>query len=96
LLKQLALFRHIHLAICPLLEYGTVRPSMAAMMDDKVKYLLSLEAIRGRASIVYKAAQEGKLSNFDFHPEHMEDAAAYVAALIDVCANCSTHWPNLS
>jgi hypothetical protein len=55
-------------------------------MEDEVKYLFSLEAVRERANIVYDAAKEGRLSNFDFHPDRMQDATDYVVSIIEV--NC--------
>lgn len=53
-------------------------------MDDKVKYLLSLGAIRDRAKIVGEAARAGKLSNFDVHEERMDDVADFVTRIIKV------------
>jgi hypothetical protein len=53
-------------------------------MDDQVSYLLSLEAVRQQASIVFKAAQINKLTNFDFHPEKLEAATQFVADVIAV------------
>jgi hypothetical protein len=57
-------------------------------MDDKVKYLLSLSAVRERAKIVGEAAEAGKLSHFDVHEERLGEAADYVTSVIKVC--CST------
>ncbi|KAB2107579.1 hypothetical protein AG0111_0g3842 [Alternaria gaisen] len=51
-------------------------------MDDKVKYLLSLSAVRERAKIVGEAAEAGKLSHFDVHEERLGEAADYVTSVI--------------
>lgn len=53
-------------------------------MDDKVKYLLSLSAVRERAKIVGEAAEAGKLSHFDVHEERLGEAADYVTSVIKV------------
>jgi hypothetical protein len=54
-------------------------------MDSTVEYLLSLEAVRDRANIVYERAQRNDLNHFNFHPEAMDKTADYVASLIKVC-----------
>ncbi|KAH7357455.1 hypothetical protein BKA66DRAFT_473312 [Pyrenochaeta sp. MPI-SDFR-AT-0127] len=51
-------------------------------MDSKVKYLLSLNAVRERAKLVGKAAQVGKLSHFDVHEERLSDVADFVTSVI--------------
>ncbi|KAJ4375254.1 hypothetical protein N0V83_002340 [Neocucurbitaria cava] len=51
-------------------------------MDTKVKYLLSLDAVRERAKLVGNAAQDGKLSHFDVHEERLSDVADFVTSLI--------------
>ncbi|CAI6339631.1 unnamed protein product [Periconia digitata] len=51
-------------------------------MDDKVKYLLSLDAVRERAKQVGKAAEAGKLSHFDVHEERLKDVAVFVTGVI--------------
>lgn len=53
-------------------------------MTDAVSYLLSLEAVRERATKVYSAALEGKLNSFDYNEAKMGDAADFVASLIMV------------
>lgn len=53
-------------------------------MDSKVKYLLSLTAIRERAKIVGDAAQAGQLSHFDLHEARMDDVADFVTSVIQV------------
>lgn len=60
-------------------------------MDPQVKYLLSLEAIRERSSIVYDAAKNNKLTNFDFHPERLDAVATYVSGLIEVSLSSPLH-----
>jgi hypothetical protein len=57
----------------------------SATMDDKVKYLLSLSAVRERAKIVGEAAEAGKLSHFDVHEERLGEAADFVTSVIKVC-----------
>jgi hypothetical protein len=59
-------------------------------MDSKVKYLLSLIAIRERAKIVGDAAQAGKLSHFDLHEARMGDTADFVTSVIKVRLNTFT------
>ena len=54
-------------------------------MDDKVKYLLSLRAVRERAKLVGEAADAGKLTHFDVHEEKLGEAAEYVAGVVKVC-----------
>ncbi|RMZ72894.1 Uracil catabolism 4 [Pyrenophora seminiperda CCB06] len=51
-------------------------------MDDKVKYLLSLQAVRERASLVGEAAKAGKLTHFDVHEDKLGEAADYVTGVI--------------
>lgn len=53
-------------------------------MDPKVKYLLSLGAVRDRAKLVGKAAQAGKLSHFDVHEERLSAVAEFVTSVIKV------------
>ncbi|EDU50239.1 DUF1688 domain-containing protein [Pyrenophora tritici-repentis] len=52
-------------------------------MDDKVKYLLSLRAVRERAKLVGEAADAGKLTHFDVHEERLDVAAEYVKRVIE-------------
>ncbi|KAF1950417.1 DUF1688-domain-containing protein [Byssothecium circinans] len=51
-------------------------------MDAKVKYLLSLNAVRDRAQKVGQAAEAGKLSHFDVHEERLGDVAEFVTSVI--------------
>ncbi|KAK7749091.1 hypothetical protein SLS62_008486 [Diatrype stigma] len=51
-------------------------------MEPRVKYLLSLGAIRDRAKIVGDASKSGKLSHFDLHEDKLGDAVDLVASVI--------------
>lgn len=51
-------------------------------MDDQVKYLLSLRAIRERASKVAEVAKAGKLNHFDVHEDRLDDVADFVVSVI--------------
>ena len=62
-------------------------------MNDKVKYLLSLSAVRERAKVVGKAAQAGKLTHFDVHEERLGEAADFVTSVIKVCSPRSIGSP---
>ena len=53
-------------------------------MDPQIQELLGLEAVRTRAHVVLKLAEEGRLNHFNYHPECMEDATDYVLKLIQV------------
>lgn len=55
-------------------------------MDPDVKYLLSLQAIRDRAKIVWQAAETGQLTNFDLHKDKLDRVADFVTSVIKVCA----------
>lgn len=52
-------------------------------MDDQVKYLLSLQAIRDRASIVRDIAKAGKLNHFDLHEDKLDHVADFVVSVIE-------------
>jgi hypothetical protein len=54
-------------------------------MDDKIKYLLSLAAVRDRAKVVGEAAEAGKLSHFDVHEKRLDEVADFVTSVIKVC-----------
>lgn len=56
-------------------------------MDDQVKYLLSLRAVRERASIVADVAKSGKLNHFDLHEDRLDDVAEFVVSVIKVRAS---------
>ncbi|KAL2685038.1 hypothetical protein Neosp_006133 [[Neocosmospora] mangrovei] len=51
-------------------------------MDSQAKYLLSLRAIRDRATIVGDVAKAGKLSHFDLHEEKLDEVVDFVASVI--------------
>jgi hypothetical protein len=53
-------------------------------MDPQIEELLGLEAVRTRAHVVLKLAEEGRLNHFNYHSERMEDATDYVLKLIQV------------
>ena len=62
-------------------------------MDPDIRYLLSLSAIRQRASIVGDAAKAGNLTHFDLNLKRLDDVADFVASVIQVCSvveHCST------
>lgn len=52
--------------------------------DQDISYLLSLQAVRDRAQSVLRAAEEGALSNFDYHSERMPEVADFVLGVISV------------
>ncbi|KAH8593392.1 DUF1688 domain-containing protein [Bisporella sp. PMI_857] len=52
-------------------------------MTPEVAYLFSLDAVRERSSIVYNAAKEHRLNNFDFHEDKLNDVADYVTKIIE-------------
>lgn len=60
-------------------------------MDSDVKYLLSLRAIRERAQLVWRAAEAGDLTHFDFHADKLNDAADFVISVIQVLAQFPKH-----
>ena len=60
-------------------------------MTDTIPYLLSLKAVRERAQIVLKNAEQGKLNNFDYHPERLDAAAKYVMDIIEVRNSLTTN-----
>ena len=54
-------------------------------MNEKLKYLLSLRAVRERAKVVGEAAEAGKLSHFEVHEERLGEVADFVTSVIKVC-----------
>ncbi|EXJ89008.1 hypothetical protein A1O3_02072 [Capronia epimyces CBS 606.96] len=50
--------------------------------DPKVKYLLSLTAVRQRAKVVGDAAQAGQLNHFDLDETRMDEVADFVTSVI--------------
>jgi hypothetical protein len=53
-------------------------------MDPQIEELLSLEAVRSRAHIVLKLAEQGRLNHFNYRSERMEQTTDYVLKLIQV------------
>lgn len=51
-------------------------------MADQVKYLLSLQAIRDRASRVADVAKAGQLNHFDVREDRLDDVADLVISVI--------------
>jgi len=58
--------------------------SYSYTMKANIAHLMSLEVVRERAQIVYDAAKEGFLNNFDFHEDKLDDVADYVTGIIKV------------
>ncbi|PLN86117.1 DUF1688-domain-containing protein [Aspergillus taichungensis] len=52
-------------------------------LDPKIEYLLSLKAVREKAHIVFKLAEQGKLHHFDYHADRLDEAAKYVMDIIE-------------
>ncbi|KAI4726333.1 DUF1688-domain-containing protein [Aureobasidium sp. EXF-10728] len=52
-------------------------------MTPDIEYLLSLEAVRERAQIVFAAAQRDGLSHFTYHASKLSEAAEFVASVIN-------------
>lgn len=50
-----------------------------------IEYLKSLQAVRERASLVLKAAENDELTHFSYHPDKMGEVAEYVTGIINVC-----------
>ncbi len=55
-------------------------------MSSSREYILSLRAVRERATIVGNAAKAGNLTHFDYHEQKMEDVADFVTTIINVSA----------
>jgi hypothetical protein len=51
-------------------------------MTFTVQYLLSLGAIRDRATVVGHAAKDGNLNHFDVHEDKLDDVADFVTSVI--------------
>lgn len=66
----------------------------STMMTPDIEYLLSLEAVRERAQIVFAAAQRDELSHFTYHADKLPEAAAYVTSVINV-SYCSPWFDRL-
>jgi hypothetical protein len=53
-------------------------------MTPDIEYLLSLEAVRERAQVVFAAAKRDELSHFTYHADKLPEAAAFVTSVIKV------------
>jgi hypothetical protein len=53
-------------------------------MTADIEYLLSLEAVRERAQVVFAAAKSDELSHFTYHADKLPEAAAFVTSVIKV------------
>lgn len=53
-------------------------------MDPQVNYLLSLRAVRERATLVGQLAEAGKLAHFDLHEDKLDGVVDFVASVIKV------------
>ncbi|KAH6669692.1 hypothetical protein F5X68DRAFT_216014 [Plectosphaerella plurivora] len=53
-----------------------------ASPNPDIEYLKSLQAVRERSRIVFKAANDGKLNNFDYHPDKFAACADLVESVI--------------
>ncbi|KAH6856635.1 hypothetical protein B0I37DRAFT_79833 [Chaetomium sp. MPI-CAGE-AT-0009] len=51
-------------------------------MDPEIKYLLSLRAIRDRASVVGEIAKTGNLAHFELREDKLDDVVEFVASVI--------------
>lgn len=49
-----------------------------------IEYLKSLQAVRERAQLVLKAAEQGALSHFRYNPARMPAVVDFVARIISV------------
>lgn len=56
---------------------------MAGVAKADIDYLLSLQAVRERARLVFQAAQEGTLNNFEYDAEKLPAAAEFVIGVIN-------------
>jgi hypothetical protein len=61
-------------------------------MTPDIEYLLSLEAVRERAQIVFAAAKRDELSHFTYHADKVPEAAAFVTSVINVSCCFSSVW----
>ena len=60
-------------------------------MDSSTRHLLRLEAVRERANIVFRLAEQGKLHHYDYHPERLDATVDYVAGIIQVYTLVCVH-----
>ncbi|KAI4848402.1 DUF1688-domain-containing protein [Aureobasidium sp. EXF-8845] len=52
-------------------------------MTPDIEYVLTLEAVRERAQIVFAAAKKDELSHFTYHADKLPEAAAFVTSVIN-------------
>jgi hypothetical protein len=60
-----------------------------------IEYLKSLQAVRERAHLVLKAAEQGALSHFHYDPARMPAVVEFVAGVISVWPAPTLNWPLL-
>lgn len=65
-------------------------------MDSNTRHLLRLEAVRERANIVFRLAEQGKLHHYDYHPERLDATVDYVAGIIQVNSLLYIQKPSLT
>jgi hypothetical protein len=53
-------------------------------MDPAVNHLLSLQAVREKAHIVFELGKQGLLNHFDYHPDRLDKTVDYVVGVIQV------------
>jgi hypothetical protein len=53
-------------------------------MDPAINHLLSLQAVREKAHIVFDLAKQGLLNHFDYHPDRLDAVVEYVVGIIQV------------
>lgn len=58
--------------------------TIQATMDPRVQHLLRLETVREKALAVFRQAEQGKLTHFDYSAERLDEAASYVMDIIEV------------
>ncbi|KAL3449203.1 DUF1688 domain protein [Aspergillus insuetus] len=51
-------------------------------MDPAINHLLSLQAVREKAHIVFDLAKQGLLNHFDYHPDRLDAVVDYVVGII--------------
>lgn len=51
-----------------------------------IEYLKTLQAVRDRANLVQKAAEQGELTHFNYNAARMPAVAEFVADVITVCS----------
>jgi hypothetical protein len=59
-------------------------------MDLAINHLLSLQAVREKAHIVFDLAKQGLLNHFDYHPDRLDAVVEFVVGIIQVRYDTST------